>query len=252
MTRRSLFFVATLAAAIAVTPLPSNAIAPARLLMIRQMAQQAATSMVKDALLSNLRGMGCKGIALSNALAAFELRGGGSRAAGLGVMPAGLQGMTMPPDVAARMAELMPGGGKLPPGMALNPEQAAAMANLQQMMSQPLSPADTRATIDDLFELGFLPKPIQGELKECMVLVPATVPALGMAMGMMKPVVPQLRQAREQLHALPPVEQDEVAAELGQQLKALPADQRAALLEHLDSGFFPPRVAQGARAFIGR
>ena len=253
MTRRSLFFVATLTAAIAVPPLPSKAVAPALLLMIRQMAQQAATSMVKDALLSSLQGMGCKGIVLSNALAVFEQRGGGgARAAGLGMMPTGMQGMTMPPDIAARMAELMPGGGKLPPGMAVDPEQAAAMANLQQMMNQPLSPADTRATIDDLFELGFLPKPIQGELKECMVLVPASVPALGMAMGMMKPVIPQIRQAREQLHALPPAEQDDVAAELGQQLKALPADQRAALLEHLDSGFFPPRVAQGARAFIGR
>ena len=122
---------------------------------------------------------------------------------------------------------------------------------MQKMMAQPLSPAETSATIDELFELGFMPKAIQGEFKECMVLVPATVPALGMAMGMMKPMIPQLRQAREQLHALSPAEQDEVAAELGQQLKALPAGQRAALLEHLDSGFFPPRVAQGAKAAVG-
>ncbi len=270
----------SLATALATAPAPSDAIAPALLFMIKQIAQQAATSMIKDTLLSSLSGMGCKGIALSNALSALDMRGGGAGAllGGMPKMPAGMTmpnmpnmpsmptlpggvgmalgglppGMSIPPEMAAKMGAMIPGGGQLPPGMAMDPEQMAMMARMQQAMKEPLSPAETMATIDELFELGFLPKAIQAEFKECMVLVPATIPALGMGMGMMKPMIPQMRQARDELRALSPAEQDEVAATLAQQLKELPADQRAALLEHLDSGFFPPRVAQGARAAIGR
>jgi hypothetical protein len=252
------------------------------LFMVKQIAQQAATSMIKDALLSSLDGMGCKGIALSNALAALDMRGGGAGALlggmpklpampnmpgmpnmagipgmpGMPTLPGGVgmpvggltQGMAIPPEMAAKMGAMMPGVGQLPPGMGLGPEQMAMMAQVQRSMSEPLSPAETLATIDELFELGFLPKSIQGEFKECMVLVPATIPALGMGMGMMKPMIPQLRQARDEMRALSPSEQDEIATVLAQELRALPADQRAALLEHLDSGFFPPRVAQGAKA----
>lgn len=235
------------AAALATAPAPSEAIAPALLFMIKQMAQQAATSMIKDTLLSSLNGMGCKGMALANALTALDARGGGARAL-LGGMPKMPVGMAMPPEMAARMGAMMPGGGQLPPGMGLGPEQMAMLAQVQRSMNEPLSQPETLATIDELFELGFLPKSIQGELKECMVLVPATIPALGMGMGMMKPMIPQLRQARDEMRALSPAEQDEIAAVLAQELKGLPADQRAALVEHLDSGFFPPRVAQGAKA----
>lgn len=263
--------------ALALAPPASEAIAPALLLVIKQIAQQTATSMVKDLLLSSLSGMGCKGIALSNALAAFDLRSAAGGTAGLlGGMPklpagmampnlpagaglpnmpagvglpvGGLQAAGIPADMAAQLGAMLPNAGALPPGMALDAEQMAMMARMQQAMSEPLSPPETLATIDELFELGFLPKAMQGELRECMVLVPAAVPALGMGMGMLKPMIPQLRQAREELHALSPAEQDEVAAALAQQLRALPADQRAALLEHLDSGFFPPRVSAGAKA----
>lgn len=269
-----------LAVAVLLTPATGVAIAPALLLMIKQIAQQAATSMIKDTLLSSLSGMGCKGIALSNALAAFDLRRGAggmptlpsgmampnlpagmampNLPAGMGMpsLPAGAaaalggmpHGAGLPADVAARMREMMPNAGQLPPGMTLDPEQAAMMARMQQSMSEPLSPPETLATIDELFELGFLPKAIQTELKECMLLVPATIPALGMGMGMLKPVIPQLQQARAELRALSPAEQDEVAAALTQEVLALPADQRAALIEHLDSGFFPPRVAAGVKA----
>ena len=236
---------------LAFLPAPSEAIAPALLFMVKQIAQQAATSMIKDTLLSSLSGMGCKGIALSNALSAMDVRSGGSGAL-LGSMPNMPSGMSIPPELAAKMGAMVPGGGLLPPGMAFDPQQMAMLANMQQMMSQPPSPAETIATIDELFELGFLPKAIQGEFKECMVLVPATVPALGMGMGMLKPMIPQLRQARAEMRALSPAEQDEVAAALGQELKVLPADQQSALLEHLDSGFFPPRVVAGARAAVGR
>lgn len=260
----------TLATALAAAPAPSEAIAPALLFMIKQIAQQAATSMIKDTLLSSLSGMGCKGIALSNALTALDARGGGASAllGGLPKMPAGMtmpnrlslpggpgtpigglpQGMSIPPELAARMGAMMPNASQLPAGMALDPEQVAMMSRALQAINEPLSPAETLATVDELFELGFLPKAMQTEFKECMVLVPATIPALGMGMGLMKPMIPQLRQARAELHALSPAEQDEVGAMLAGEIKALPADQRAALIEYLDSGFFPSRVARGAKA----
>ena len=99
-------------------------------------------------------------------------------------------------------------------------------------------------------ELGFLPKPMQSELKQCMTLVPAAVPALGMGLGMLKPVVPQIRQARDELRALSPAEQDEVAAAFVQEAKALSREERAAFAEHLDSGFFPPRIAATTRRLL--
>ena len=278
-----------LASTLALAPTTSDAIAPALLLMIKQIAKQTATSMVKDAMLSNLRGMGCKGIALSNAITAMDLRGGGLPRMPAGMtmpnMPPGMTmpnmpnlppgmampnmpGMTgmpggaamptmpgmpgaagmpggMPAEMEAKMQRLLPGVGELPPGAGIDP---AMMARVQQAMSQPLSPPETLATIDELFELGFMPKAIQGEFKECMVLLPQTVQPLGMAMGMLKPMIPQLRQAREQMHALSPAEQDEAAAALVLELRPLPADQRATMLEHLNSGFFPKRMADGIRA----
>ena len=210
--------VLVLAIALALAPAASVAIAPLLLLMVKQIAQQAATSMIKDTLLSGLSGMGCKGMALSNALAALDLRGGSGGMAGamlggvpmLGGMPAlpggagmalgGLpQGAGIPADMAAKLGAMLPNAGQLPPGITLDPDQMAMLADAQQAMSEPLSPPETLATIDELFALGLLPKPIQAELKECMVLVPATIPALGMGMGMLKPMLPQFRQARRRI-----------------------------------------------------
>ena len=73
-----------------------------------------------------------------------------------------------------------------------------------QAMSQPLSPPETLAVMDEMVEIGFLPKAMQAELKECMLLLPTAAPALGMGMGMLKPMLPQIREARDQLHALSP------------------------------------------------
>jgi hypothetical protein len=262
-------------------------------------------------LLSTLNGMGCKGMAIANALQALDLRKGGGGGAGgmMGLlgggmpkmpggmpgMPAGMPGLPagmampqmpagmampggiampqMPPGMAipgmpgiagmpgmaglpggltggnaemmARMRELMPSAGQLPAGTGIDPEQ---MSRIMQAMSQPLSPPETLAVIDEMAEIGFLPKAMQTELKECMVLLPAAAPALGMGMGMLKPMLPQLRQAREQLHALSPAEQDELVAALAPEIKALAADERKPFLEFLDSGFFPKRVAEGLRA----
>ena len=238
----------TLAAALLLPPVPSHAIAPLLLVMLKQLAHDAAKSMLKDMLLSHLNGMGCKGMALANALQGMTLRGVAGSALppmGMGIgsgMPAGL-----PPEMAAKMGSLMPGLGQMPAGMALDPEQTAAMARMQQAMSQPLSPRETLASIDALTELGFLPKPVQAELKECMLLIPAAAQALGMGVSMLQPMIPQLRQARAELHALPIAEQDEVAAALAQDLSSLSADERKALTDYLDSGFFPKRVADGVK-----
>jgi len=245
-----------LAAALGLAITPSQALAPALLLMIKQIGQQAATSMIKDSVLSGLDGLGCKGIALSNALNALDGRRGVAlpNMPTIATLPPGMnlpglpQGASIPPEMAARLGTLMPNAGQLPPGLAMDPEQMAMMARMQQAMAQPLSPPQTLAMFDELSELGFLPKAMRSELQECMVLVPAAVPALGMGMGMLQPVIPQLRRARDELRALSPAEQDEVAAALAQEVQALPPDQRAALMEHIDSGFFPPRVSAGVKA----
>jgi hypothetical protein len=271
----------TLACSLALAPVPSAAVAPLLLLLIKQIAKDAAQSMLKDMVLSTLNGMGCKGIAIANALQALDVRKG---AGGAGAMPgwlggpmpkmpsaAGMPGMpagvSMPgpggavpgmaglaamgpgaagsDEMMARMQSMMPAGGSLPAGAGIDPEQ---MARVMQAMSQPLSPPETLAVIDEMTAIGFLPKAIQAELKECMVLLPAAAPALGLGMGMMKTMLPQLRSAREQLHALSPAEQDELAAALAPEMKALGAEERKTFLEFLDGGFFPKRVADGLRA----
>ena len=276
-TRVARFGALALAAAMASVPAPSEAIAPLLLVVLRQIAQDAAKSMLKDMLLSSLRDTGCKGMALADALEGLNLRSAASGASLMPALPAGMVmpnlagamgggpklpaglGMAMggglpqgiPADVAAKMSSMFPGVsgmGQLPAGMALDPDQMAGLASIQQAMSQPLSPAETLATIDALFEVGFLPKAMHAELKQCMLLVPAAAQALGMGMGMLKPMIAQLRQAREELHALPAAEQDEVAAALAQDLKALPADERTAAIEYFDSGFFPKRVSEGVKA----
>ena len=252
---------------------PSAAIAPALLMLIKQMAQQSITSMVKSTLLSSLDGMGCKGMALQSALAGGRsalpgLPGG----MGLPTLPAGMAvpgmgiaapgaGMAMrgfpagadiPPEMADKLGALMPGmapGGALPAGVS--PDLAAAMARMQQAMAQPLSPAETLATLDELSELGMLPASMRAELTECMTLIPSAGPALGMGMSMLKPMIPQMRQARAQLYALSPEEQDEVAAQIAREARSQPADQRAGMLEYIDSGFLPPRISAGVKAQLG-
>jgi hypothetical protein len=243
--RHRWFSATAIAAAMALTPTTSDALAPAVLLMIKQIVRQSASSMIKEALLSSLDGLGCKGIALSNAIRTVEVRRGGGPALG---PPGGMaQIADVPPEMMATMRSMMPGFAQGPATMGLDPEQAAAMAQMHQAMAQPLSPRETKATIDELFELGFLPKPIQADLNDCMRLVPASLPALGAGMGMLKPIVPQLRQARQELRALSPAEQDEVAAAFVQEARALSREERAAFVEHLDSGFFPPRIATAVK-----
>ena len=174
------------AASLALAPAPSAAIAPALLMMLTQVAKQSASSMLKDTLLSNLRGMGCKGVALSNALAALDVRRAGAQMPGLSGMPAmpampamptmpamsGMPGLSAMPgmpgmpggmagEIEAKALRLIaPDVAALPPGAGISPDM---MARLQQAMSQPLSPPETLAVVDEMFELGLMPKAIQAE-----------------------------------------------------------------------------------------
>ena len=248
----------TLALAVALVPARSDAIAPALLFLVKQIAQNVAQSMLKDALLSGLSGMGCNGIALANALEALDLRRGVGGAGGMlgmmggaRMMPGVALGGVIPAEVAAKMGALMPGIGQMPAGMGLAPDQMTMMASMQQAMGEPLSPQETLATIDELADLGFLPKAVQTELKECMVVLPTSIAALGMGMGMLQPIVPKLRQARAELYALSPDEQDEVAVALADEIAPLPASERSEFLEYLGSGFFPPRVVVSVKARLG-
>jgi membrane protease subunit (stomatin/prohibitin family) len=89
------------------------------------------------------------------------------------------------------------------------------------------------------------------ELKECMVLLPQASAGMGMGMGMLRPMLGQMRTARDQMRALPPEEQDELAARMAEELKDAPADERRQFLEAVGSGFLPPRVVDGLRSRLG-
>ncbi|MEO7387360.1 MAG: hypothetical protein ABIX37_10525 [Gammaproteobacteria bacterium] len=257
---------------------PSVAVAPLIAMLAKKVIQQTVSSMIKDTLLNSLSGMGCKGIALSNALNTLDaVRPGAGGLPGLSLpdvpaLPAGMPMPALPGVGTAAMPGLavlagLPGMdpamlAALPPGMAdqlaamlpasaVNAGQTAALQGAQAALSHPLSPPETVATIDELAELGFLPAEFHTELKECMVLVPQAATALGMGMGMFKPMIPKLRDARDQMHALSPAAQDELAGAMADELQDVPADDRKAFVESLDGGFFPTRVSEGVKQRLG-
>lgn len=257
-----------LAATFALASAPSDAIAPMVAMFAKQMVQDAVMSTIKEALLGSLRDQGCKGIALANAIS--TLADAGKVKGGLPTMPNMPGGFSMPSGMAmpggmpamgaltgnasamgGMLGKLAPNAGSLPADMALSAEQMEMMAEAQAAMSQPLSPLETMNTIDELSELGFLPKPVQTELKQCLVLLPQAAAPLGMGMAMLKPMIPQIREGRDMLFAASPAEQDELAVTLAQELKSVPARERKDFIELLDGGFFPPRVSEGVKARLG-
>ena len=260
----------TAAITLALMATPSQAIAPLIALLGKQLLQDMVMTTAKSMLMDSLRGTGCKGTALANALDSFGSGKGGGLgvlrglpgAAGVGGMPAmpavpgtstgpGMAGMTgmagmggiggMPPEMAAQMkgmlAGMMPGGG-------LDVEQSASVAELQRLMGAPLSPLETIATINEMSELGLLSAAMSTELKECLLLLPQSAPAMGMAMGMMKPMLSQIREARDEMRTLLPAEQDELAASLAEEFDKVPAADRKRMLTELEGGLFPPRVVE--------
>ena len=271
---RAALITATITLALVATP--SQAIAPLIALLGKQLLQDMVMTTAKSMLMNSLRGTGCKGTALANALDSFgSLQGGGlgalrglPGAAGVGGMPAmpvmpamhgiptvpgmaGMTGMTgltgmggmggMPPDMAAQMTGMLTG---MMPGGGLDAEQSASFAGLQQLMRAPLSPLETIATIDEMSELGLLSAAMSTELKECLLLLPQSAAGMGMTMGMMKPMLPKFREARDEMRALSPVEQDELAASLAEEFDKVPAADRKRMLTELGGGLFPPRVVE--------
>ena len=256
----------TAAITLALMATPSQAIAPLIALLGKQLLQDMVMTTAKSMLMDSLRGTGCKGTALANALDSFGSGKGGGLgalrglpgAAGVGGVPAmpavpgtstgpGMAGMTgmagmggmggMPPEMAAQMAGMMAGGG-------LDAEQSASVAELQRLMGAPLSPLETIATINEMSELGLLSAAMSTELKECLLLLPQSAPAMGMAMGMMKPMLSQIREARDEMRTLLPAEQDELAASLAEEFDKVPAADRKRMLTELGGGLFPPRVVE--------
>jgi hypothetical protein len=167
-----------------------------------------------------------------------------------GLPSAGTAGVD--PAVAGMLGGLATSGmASMPPGTGMDAEQMAMMQRMLASMGQPLSPPETLAAIDQLGEIGLMPPQMLTEMKECMVLLPQSAPALGMAMGMFKPVLPQLREARQQMHALPPGDQDELAATLAHELQSVSADDRKAFVDSLSGGFFPSSVVDGLKVQLG-
>ena len=74
-----------------------------------------------------------------------------------------------------------------------------------------------------------------------MLVLPQSAPAMSMAMLMMKPMLPQMREARREMQALTPAEQDELAASLALEFDQLSAAERKRMLAELGGGLFPAR-----------
>ena len=253
-----------LAITLALPAPPSHALAPIVAMLGKKLLQDMLTSTLKGMLFNSLGDLGCKGTALANgirSLSSFKGAGAGALSGmfampSLATMPnlrglpgvapgAGIAGMTgmagmpnmagMPPEIAAMMSRMMPGGG-------LDAEQTELLAGLKDSMGTPLSPQETLATIDEMGELGLLAPAMASELKECLLVLPQAAQALGMGMGMMKTMLPQFREARDEMRRLSPVEQDELAAVLALELDQAPQADRKLMLAELRGGLFPPRV----------
>ena len=251
-----------LAVTLALLAPPSHALAPLIAMLGKKMLQDMLQSSLKDMLLESVSGMGCKGTALAN-----SIRGAGSvKGLAAGLMPnmaampnvpgmpgmpgvSGMSGMAgVPPEVAAMMSKLMPGGMQ---GSGLTAEQTQMLAGLTGSMGAPLSPQETMATIEEMVELGMLPKATGADLKDCLLLLPQSAQAMGMAMGMMKSMLPQVREARDQMRQLSPQEQDELATVLAQELDQVPEADRKQMLAGLRDGLFPPRVVDALNKRYG-
>lgn len=260
-----------LAITLALSAPPSHALAPLIAMLGKKMLQDMLQNSLKDMLLESVSGLGCKGTALANSIrGAGSLKGmaagmmpnvaamanmpgmpgmpGVSTPPGMQVMP-GMPGMGgVPPEVAAMMSKMMPGAM---PGGGLNAEQTQMLAGLTGSMGAPLSPQETMGTIDEMVELGLLPTATASDLKDCLTLLPQSAQALGMAMGMMKSTLPQIRAGRDQMRQLSPGEQDELAAVLAKDLDQAPEADRKQMLTGLRGGLFPPRVVDALNKRYG-
>ena len=172
--------------------------------------------------------------------------------AGVGLLhaPAGTDGRGA--DLSQMMSMMQQQmGGRMP---AMNPEQMAqlnaSMAAMQQAMAHPLSRAETMAVFDELAALGVMTPQMQSEAHDCVELAPpSATDSLGMTGALMKNLVlPQLRQAREQMANLSPEQRDQFVDEIAQAMKDASPEDRKAFQEGFGVGFFPPDVVESVKA----
>jgi hypothetical protein len=227
----------------------------------KQLLKDMLIDGVKSQLIGTLAGSGCKGAATASLLASA----GNPRAAVGGAlgMPSGM------PIMGAGAMPSMPGGagavdpamlqqmigaraGSMPNMPTMPPEQAAQMAaalqSMQQAMAQPLSRAETIAVFDELAELGVMTPAMRTEARDCITLAPPGA-NVGMAGAMLKTMLlPPLRSAREQMHALSPEDRVRLAVEIVDGLQQASAEDRKAFQDGFGLGFFPPDVAERVKA----
>jgi len=266
--------------AVAVTA-PAHGALPLIAGLGKQLIQDMLIDGVKSQLMGALSDSGCKGAAIASLMAGSPGRGLGSllgngMAPGLPAGPPAMPGTplsgTMPglPGTAGGVA--LPGAagalgsaqmmamlqqqlGARAGGMpAITPEQMAqiqsSMAAMQQAMAQPLSRAETLAVFDELAQLGVMTPDMQTEVRDCVTLAPPVAgDTLGMSGAILKNMVlPQLREARQQMANLTPDEREHLANEIVQALRDASPEDRQAFTEGFGVGFFPPEVVDSVKA----
>lgn len=170
--------------------------------------------------------------------------------------------LTLPPGVDPRsldMAQILAlaeqqMGSRMPASDRMSPEQLrqaqAALSNMQQAMSQPLSREETLGVFDELAQMGVLTPAMQSEARDCIRLAPPAASAnLGASGAMLKSVVlPQLRTVRQSLSELDPDQQQQLAEEIIDALDTASPQDRKAFEEGFGLGFFPPSVVEAVQA----
>jgi multidrug resistance efflux pump len=165
-----------------------------------------------------------------------------------------------PSQMAALMAQMqaqMQAQAQNAPGMpSPTPEQMAqmqqALAMVQSAMAQPLSRAETLAVFDELGALGLMSDSMMAESRDCLTLAPpGSERTVGIAGAMIKQtVLPALRDAKAQLAALSPDEQDQLVAAMTEELRSAPPEDRKSFFDGVGAGFFPPGVVERVKAAV--
>lgn len=233
-------------------PAPTHAALPLALLG-KQIVKQMIIDTVKGQLLGSLADMGCRGAALAGALSTLDTARTRPADALRGLAGGAAGGIAAPSMDPAQMAALMNAAQGAPGMPAMTPEQQAqmqqALAMMQAAMAAPLSRAETVAVFDELAALGVMAPGMVAEARDCVTLAPpGSDRTVGIAGAMIKQtVLPALREAKAQLAALSPEEQDQLVAAMTEELRQASDEDRQAFFAGVGSGFFPPGVLDRVR-----
>ena len=238
---------------------PAGAALPVALLG-KQILKQMIIDTVKGQLMGSLANMGCKGAALAGAISTLDVARARPMDAVRGALPGMVggtpgMGMTMDPaQLSALMAQMqtMPGMPAMTPEQAQQMQQGLAM--VQSAMANPLSRAETLAVFDELAALGLMSEAMKSEARDCLTLAPpGSERGVGMAGAMIKQtVLPALRDAKAQMAALSPDEQDQLVAVMTEELRNAAPEDRKSFFEGIGAGFFPPGVVERVKVGVER